>query len=72
MDHPRWGMIQSVVTRRDIKAGEELFGHYGYKKAPFPTDHLWYHELEMKIAKERRLEAKNKNMKTKGHEVEQK
>ena len=63
MDHPRWGMIQSVVTNRDIKAGEELFGHYGYKKSEFPTDHLWYHELERKIEKDKRMEAKNKKMK---------
>ena len=63
MDHPRWGMIQSVVTNRDIKAGEELFGHYGYKHSVFPADHLWYHELERKIEKEKRIESKNKKMK---------
>ena len=65
MDHPRWGIIQSVVTNRDIKAGEELFGHYGYKKAPFPLDHPWYHDLQRKIQKERRMVSKNKKRKEK-------
>lgn len=65
IDHPRWGIIQSVVTNRDLKAGEELFGHYGYKKVAFPLDRPWYHELERKIQKERRMESKNQNIKRK-------
>ena len=30
MEHPRWGMIQTVTPLRDLKAGEELFTYYGY------------------------------------------
>ena len=65
MDHPRWGIILSVVTDRDVNAGEELFGYYGYKKSEFPIDEPWYFELKMKIDKERRQEAKRKNTKSK-------
>ena len=60
MDHPRWGLIQSVVTNRYIKAGEELYGYYGYKPSEFPTDHPWYFELERQIEKERRIRSRKK------------
>ena len=66
IDHPRWGIIQGVVASRDIKAGEELFGYYGYKFAAFPDDFPWYHDLKAKVDKEKRLtHAKNKIMEKK-------
>ena len=61
IDHPRWGLIQGVVANRDIKAGEELFGYYGYKSQTFPEDFPWYYELKRKVEQEQRLKAsKNK------------
>ena len=57
MDHPRWGIIQSVGASRNLKAGEELYANYGYKKFPFPSDFPWYWELKRKLDKENRLEA---------------
>ena len=55
MDHPRWGLIQGVVATRNLKAGEELFAHYGYRNAVFPNDFPWYFELKTKVEKEQRL-----------------
>merc|ERR1712080_501471 len=54
MDHPRWGAIQGVVTTKDVKAGEELFTHYGYEPDDFPNDFPWYWELKRNIEKEER------------------
>ena len=45
-EHPRWGMIQSVTPKYDLKAGQELFTHYNYKKQDFPYDHPWYWKSE--------------------------
>ena len=28
--HPRFGFIRTIVAKKDIKAGEELWVHYGY------------------------------------------
>ena len=60
MDHPRWGIIQSVVATRNLKAGEELYGYYGYKTRDFPNDFPWYWELKMKVNKEQRLKARER------------
>ena len=60
MDHPRWGLIQSVLASRDIKAGEELFGYYGYERGMFPSDFPWYFELKNQIDKEHRLKKRTK------------
>ena len=67
MDHPRWGLIQGVVATRDIKAGEELFGFYGYNKnkAVFPNDFPWYFELKTKVEKEQRLRRRSKDLENK-------
>ena len=59
MDHPRWGLIQSAVSTRYIRAGEELYGYYGYDKpGSFPDDFPWYWEQKMKVDKVSRLKAK--------------
>ena len=58
MDHPRWGLIQSVVSTRYITAGEELYGYYGYKAGMFPDDFPWYWEQKMKLDKVKRLKPK--------------
>ena len=67
MDHPRWGLIQSVVATRDIKTGEELFGYYGYNQnqAMFPNDFPWYFELKAKIEKAKRLRRRLKDLENK-------
>ena len=62
MDHPRWGLIQSVVASRDIKAGEELFGYYGYPRGKFPSDFPWYFELKTQIEKEQRLKHRKRKV----------
>ena len=58
MEHPRWGMIQSVRLNRpeEIEAGTELFGYYGYAPFEFPEDFPWYFELKMQVERELRLE----------------
>jgi hypothetical protein len=55
LEHPRWGLIQSVTTTRDIKAGKELFTNYGYGKNDFPDDFPWYWEKMRAQEKEERL-----------------
>ena len=60
MDYPRWGIILSVVATRNLKAGEELYGYYGYKRQEFPADFPWYWELKMKVDKEQRLQSNAK------------
>jgi hypothetical protein len=54
MEHPRWGSIMCVESIRPIKAGEELFTHYGYGKGIAPDDFLWYHEAQEKLEEEER------------------
>ena len=59
MEHPRWGATQGVVTTKAVKAGEELFTHYGYTKIDeVPADVPWYWELKRQVEKEERLSAK--------------
>ena len=59
MEHPRWGMIQTVTPLRDLKAGEELFTFYGYgwpEGGPdFPEDFPWYWEAKNSIDRAERL-----------------
>ena len=65
MEHPRWGMITTVTTTKDVKAGEELFTHYGYGTHEFPDDFEWYWEAENLILREERLIEKEKKKKKK-------
>ena len=69
MEHPRWGLIQSVTAMRDLKAGEELFTFYGYGKNDFPADFPWYFEAKLALEREERLiketKAKEENNKSK-------
>ena len=55
MEHPRWGIIMSVVTTMPIKEGEEIFLNYNYKMSNFPHDFPWYHQAHKKY-----LEAQKK------------
>ena len=55
IEHPRWGVIIGIRTTKLIKAGEEIFTYYGYKKKDFPADVPWYHEAHQKYLEERRL-----------------
>ena len=54
-EHPRWGLIQSVVAQKDLKAGMEVFTHYGYTedKQTFPGDFSWYWKAKKAIDEER-------------------
>ena len=54
-EHPRWGLIQSVVAQQDLKAGMEVFTHYGYTedKQTFPGDFPWYWEAKKVLDEER-------------------
>ena len=80
IEHPRWGATQSVTTKYDIKAGQELFTYYGYGVYPPPNDFPWYWELKMKIEKQERLDAqkmkaqqaKNKPQKVKSKQKKKK
>ena len=72
IEHPRYGLIQSVTVLRDMKAGEELFTNYGYGKSDFPADFLWYWETKMALEREERLEAELKEEKKKMQKKEQK
>lgn len=72
IEHPRYGLIQSVTVLRDMKAGEELFTNYGYGKSDFPADFLWYWETKMALEREERLEAELKEEKKKKQKKEQK
>eukprot|EP00094_Tigriopus_californicus_P000772 TCALIF_00747-PA protein Name:"Similar to setd7 Histone-lysine N-methyltransferase SETD7 (Danio rerio)" AED:0.33 eAED:0.33 QI:70/0.5/0.33/0.66/1/1/3/69/754 len=58
IEHPRWGMIQSVrmSNYRTVLPDKELFGYYGYSEADFPEDFPWYHELRRQMEREVRLE----------------
>ena len=56
----------SVMTSSDIKAGQEIFTHYGYEffkgaPHPMPSDFPWYWDLKMKTEKSDRLEARKYN-----------
>ena len=57
-EHPIYGLINSVVTTKDLKAGQELFAYYAYKKSPFPFDNPWYWEMKLIIEREERLALK--------------
>ena len=65
MEHPRWGMIQTVTASRDILAGEEIFTFYGYGKNDFPEDFEWYWEAKQSIERKERLLLETKGKKTK-------
>ena len=49
-----------VIPTNAVKAGEELFTHYGYEHQYFevPNDFPWYWELKRNMEKEARLERK--------------
>ena len=57
IEHPRWGAIIGVVSTKTIKAGEELFTYYRYKRERMPIDFPWYWELKRKLEKEEELES---------------
>ena len=59
IEHPRWGAIMGVVSTKFIKAGEELFTYYGYRRhMRMPSDFPWYWQLKRKMEAEEELEAK--------------
>ena len=40
-DHPRFGLVPSILSTQDIGKGEEVFVHYGYELDDCPD---WYEE----------------------------
>ena len=50
-EHPRWGLIQSVVPTKALSAHTELFTYYGYgdEGGLFPEDFPWYFELKKNL-----------------------
>ncbi len=64
VEHPRWGLIQSVTSNKAIKKGDEVFTFYGYVKNSFPHDFPWYWKAKERIEQEEKLSklAKDKNM----------
>jgi hypothetical protein len=59
MEHPRFGSIMSVATTLPVKAGDELFTFYGYKKSDHDTFEWYFEELE-KLEKEEKKKKKRK------------
>ena len=72
IEHPRWGIIQSVTPLYDLKAGNELFTNYGYGKADFPNDFPWYWETIIAIERQERIEREEKEKVEKQKEKEEK
>ena len=66
-EHPRWGLIQSVVSQVALKAGSEVFTHYGYPedKRKFPGDFPWYWEAKEALDKEDELKEKENDKEAK-------
>ena len=48
-----------VMSTTHIKAGEQLFTHYGYRRRGMPSDFPWYWELKRKVEAQEELEEKN-------------
>ena len=60
IEHPRWGILQSVTPLLDLKAGDELFTNYGYGQFQFPADFPWYWETKMALERQERIEREGK------------
>ena len=69
MEHPRFGSILSVYATVPIKAGQEIFTYYGYKKKDRTEDSDWYFEqleqIEREQMKEKEKEKEEKKEKVK-------
>ena len=58
-EHPRWGAVYGVYASKDIKAGDELFGYYGYGHGQnIPHDYPWYWEAKRELEKDERMKSK--------------
>ncbi len=51
LEHPRFGLVCSLVADRDVGAGEELLVDYGLGMADAPT---WYKELWVRHCRQQR------------------
>ena len=51
-EHPRWGLIQSVVAKKHLTAGMEVLTHYGYTTED-KESFSWYWEAKEAINEER-------------------
>ncbi len=63
IEHPRFGLIQSMTATTDIKAGQEIYANYGYEKpGEFPGDFPWYWEAKRRFEEEEQKMKSNKNI----------
>ncbi len=51
LEHPRFGLIMSIKSLREIKADEEILVNYGMGMADAP---MWYKELWVKHLREQK------------------
>ena len=70
-EHPRWGLISSIIPELNLKLGDELLAYYGYDnkdriQQEFPDDFPWYWEKKRQIEKEENLRKKTKKKSKKG------
>lgn len=65
MEHPRFGSILSVYATVPIKAGQEIFTYYGYKKKDRTEDSDWYFEQLEQIEREQMKEKEKEEKKEK-------
>ena len=72
MEHPRFGSILSVYATVPIKAGQEIFTYYGYKKKDRTEDSDWYFEQLEQIERDQMKEKKKEEKKKKEKEKDEK
>ena len=50
IEHPRFGLVMGVflAAGEELRAGQEAFINYGYKKLDFPHDFPWYWRMKAK------------------------
>ena len=58
MEHPRFGSILSIYATVPIKAGQEIFTYYGYKKKDRNEESEWYFEQLEQIEREQKKKEK--------------
>ena len=72
MEHPRFGSILSVYATVPIKAGQEIFTYYGYKKKDRTEGSDWYFEQLEQIERDQMKEKKKEEKKKKEKEKDEK
>ena len=55
----------SIIPTINIPEQSELFMHYGYKQAEFPSDFPWYWETKNRLERQERMQKEKKSKKKK-------